>query len=109
MTLDTERLKCVVLTGWNISPRKLSEKLRQRGIRPSCYDGGVEKFYYEDRPEYRKGGAGDGGEKELTAWLRAEAGVLVTSERQFRGCEADTVIFVTRIWGAYYSSNNTSS
>ena len=38
---------------------------------------------------------------ELNAWLKAEAGVLVTSERQFRGCEADTVIYVTRDWGGY--------
>ena len=103
-TVDTERLKCVVLNDRGISPRKLSEELRQRGITLSCYDGGVEMFYYGARPEYREGGAGDGGEAELAAWLRAEAGVLVTSEQQFRGCEADTVIFVTRYWGAYSNS-----
>ena len=107
MTLDTERLKCVVLTDLSISPRKLSEELIQRGITPRCYDGGVEMFDYGDGPKYREGGAGDGGEAELSAWLGAEAGVLVTSECQFRGCEADTVIFVTRYWGGY-SSNNTS-
>ena len=28
----------------------------------------------------------------------AEGGVLVTSEQQFRGAEADSVIFVTRYW-----------
>ena len=50
-------------------------------------------------PEYQKG-AGDGGEAELTAWLKAEGGVLVTSEVQFRGAEADYVIFVTRFWGS---------
>ena len=100
-TVDTERLKCVVLTDERISPRKLSVELRQRGVTPSCYDGGVEMFY---GAEYREGGAGDGGGKELAAWLGAEAGVLVTSEQQFRGCEADTVIFVTRYWGAYSSS-----
>ena len=61
----------------------------------------MERFY---GAEYREGGAGDGGEAELSAWLRAEAGVLVTSEQQFRGFEADTVIFVTRYWGAYRSS-----
>ena len=94
-TVDTERLKCVVLTDVRISPRKMSVEIRQRGIRPSCYDGGVEMFGYYDRPDYREGGAGDGGEAELSAWLRAEAGVLVTHELQFRGCEADTVIFVT--------------
>ena len=45
-TVDTERLKCVVLTDWQISPRELSEELRQNGItRVSCYDGGVERFY----------------------------------------------------------------
>ena len=97
-TVDTEGLKCVVLTDRWISPRKLSVKLRQRGITPSCYDGGVEMFY---GPEYREGGAGDGGEAELSAWLGAEAGVLVTHEHQFRGCEADTVTFVTTGWGGY--------
>ena len=61
-------------------------------------------FYYGGRPEDREGGAGDGGEAELSAWLGAEAGGLVTSEQQFRGCEADTVIFVTKYWGAGYSS-----
>ena len=61
-------------------------------------------FHCYDRPKYREGGAGDGGEAELSAWLGAEAGVLVTSERQFRGCEADTMIFVTSCWGAYRSS-----
>ena len=105
-TVDTERIKCVVLTAWDISPRQLSEELIQRGITPSCYDGGVEMFDYGDRPEYREAGAGDGGEKELSAWLGAEAGVLVTSELQFRGCEADTVIVVTRGWGGYINTRS---
>ena len=29
---------------------------------------------------------------ELTEWLRAEGGVLLTSEIQFRGCESSNVI-----------------
>ena len=108
MTVDTERLKCVVLTDRRISPRQLREELIQRGIRPSCYDKGVEMFDCYGMPEYREGGAGDGGEAELTAWLRAEAGVLVTSEHQFRGCEADTVIFVTTDWAGYSSRSRRS-
>ena len=108
MTVDTERLKCVVLTDSAISPRQLSVELRQRGITPSCYGGGVEMFDGFGRPEYREDGFGDGGEAELAAWLGAEAGVLVTSELQFRGCEADTVIFVTRDWGVYTTSRSTS-
>jgi len=104
-TVNTERIKCVVLTDTGISPRKLSVELRQSGItRVSCFDGGVERFYYGGRPVYREGGAGDGGEAELTEWLRAEAGVLVTHGDQFRGCESDTVIFVTRDWGGCYGS-----
>ena len=105
-TVDTERLKCVVLTEPHISPRQLSVELIQSGFtQVSCYDGGVERFnYYDGRPEYREGGAGDGGEVELTEWLRAEAGVFVTSEHQFRGCEADTVIFVTRDWAGHSRS-----
>ena len=57
-----------------------------------CYDGGVERFDDDGRPEYREGSAGDGGKAELTEWLRSKAGVLVTSEPHFRGCEADTMI-----------------
>ena len=54
-----------------------------------------------DTPEYREAGADCGGEAELTEWLEAEHGVLVTHEQQFRGCEADAVICVTQEWGDY--------
>ena len=94
-TVDTERIKCAVLTDGRICPRKLSEELIQRGITPSCYEGGVD--------------AGDGGEVELSAWLKAEAGVLVTSELQFRGCEADTVIYVKTDWGESSESESSRS
>ena len=105
-TLDTEKLKCVVLTDPDISSRQLSIELR-RNTPVSCYDGNVETFdEYLGTPIYREESTatGDGGEGELTAWLRAEAGVLVTSEVQFRGAEADSVIFVTRSWGDYGSN-----
>merc|ERR1719350_2669833 len=101
-SVDTEHIKCVVLTDDEISPRHLSVDLIQNGItRVSYYDGGVERFDWSGKPKYIEGEAGDGGEAELTEWLRAEAGVLVTSKLQFRGCEADTVIFVTRAWSGY--------
>ena len=101
-TVDTERLKCVVLTGWGITARMLYSKMNTP---VSLYDGGVEMFDYGDYPEYhQEDRASNGGEEELTAWLRAEAGVLVTSEVQFRGAEADSVIFVTRSWGDYGSN-----
>ena len=103
-TLDTERLKCVVLADWDISPRQLTEQLRRHNTPVMCYDGGVEMFGYGGIPKYKEGDAGDGGEAELAAWLRAEGGVLVTSEVQFRGAEADSVIFVTRSWGDYGSN-----
>ena len=100
-TVDTERLKCVVLTDRGISARMLCSKINTP---VSLYDGGVEMFKYGDIPKYREDRASDGGEEELTAWLRAEAGVLVTSEVQFRGAECDSVIFVTRGWTGYSSS-----
>ena len=56
-----------------------------------------------DIPKYREDKVSDGGEAELTAWLRAEGGVLVTHEIQFRGAECDSVIFVTRFLGDYSS------
>ena len=62
-------------------------------------------FDYGGTPEYREDRASDGGEEELTAWLRAEAGVLVTHEVQFRGAECDSVIYVTEDWGGNISSS----
>ena len=50
-------------------------------------------------PEYRENRAGDGGEAELIAWLRAKGGVQVTSAEQFRGAEGDSVIKVATSWG----------
>ena len=100
-TVDTKHLKCVVLTGWGISSRMLYSKMNTL---VNLYDGGVEMFDYDDIPEYREDKASDGGEEELTAWLRAEAGVLVTSEVQFRGAECDSVIFVTRDWVGDFTS-----
>ena len=73
-TVDTEQIKCVVLTGDGISARMLYSKINTP---VSFYDGGVEMFNSGDIPEYRVDRASDGGEEELTAWLRAEAGVLV--------------------------------
>ena len=70
-----------------------------------CYDAGIKMFYDDGIPIYREGGAGEGGEAELIAWLRAEGGVLVTDAEQFRGAEADYVIFITRSWGVGYTSN----
>ena len=49
--------------------------------------------YSGGTPEDR---ADDGGEAELYQWLDARHGILV-HEQQFRGCEADAVIFVTSI------------
>ena len=93
-------IKVAVLCDWGISARQISYRLSSD--KPvSCYDGGVEKFYGDDTPEYRKGGAGDAGEEDLCQWLEADHGVLVTSEIQFRGCEADAVICVTRDWAGY--------
>ncbi len=102
-TVDTERLKCVVLTGWGISAQILCSKMNTPA---SFYDGGVEMFYNDDSPKYREDRASDGGEEELTAWLRAEAGVLVTHEMQFRGAECDSVIFVTKYWAGYSTSTS---
>ena len=109
-TVDTDHLKCVVLTDYEISPRQLSVELIRSGItRVSCYDGGVERWWHGGRPKYRKGGSDDGEEAELTEWLRAEAGVLVTHELLFRGCEADTVIIVATHWGEFNRSSGRRS
>ena len=59
-------------------------------------------MYREDRGE-------DGGLAELTQWLRADSGILVTHERQYRGCEADAVILMTEVWASGYSGANMRS
>ena len=97
-TVDTEHIKCAVLTDVGISAWELCDQLQRLKIPASCYDAGVKRFDFSVIPEYQKGGASNRGEAELTAWLRAEAGVLVTNEQQFRGAEADSIIFVTRGW-----------
>ena len=103
-TVDTERLKCVVLTDDNISPRLLCSEMRRmlNNTPVRCFDAGVEMFNGNGTPIYQEG-AGDGGEVELTAWLSAEGGVLVTSEWQYRGAECDSVIFITEEWTNYAS------
>ena len=89
--------KVVVLCDREISARQLSDLLRREHMPIACYHGGVERFY-GDTPHYRKDGANDGGEAELSKWLEAPRGILVTHEPQFRGCEADAVICVSKDW-----------
>ena len=164
-TLDTEHLKCVVLTDQDVSARRLSDHLKKGRMPVRCYDAGVEMFNSYGNPEYRDSSDGDqppappsapplppsllrradssagdnmptlptpplsppppppplpspppslppissGGKAELTVWLRNECGVLVTSEMQFRGAEADSVIVVTRDWGNYNITRSSRS
>ena len=104
-TLDTQHLKCAVLTGGGISAKWIGDRLRKDNIPVSCYHAGAEMFdQFEGTPIYRGVRDDDGGVAELTSWLKAESGILVTSEVQFRGAEADYVIFVTqRYWGGTVS------
>ena len=105
-TVDTEQLKCVVLTGQNLSARWISDQLRSENMPVSCYHAGIERFHTWANPEFQEDRdyEDDGGEAELNEWLMSESGVLVTNEVHFRGAEADFVIFVTREWGGAYSS-----
>ena len=106
-TLPTSGIKVAVLCDREISARQLSSVLRSNNSQVTCYDGGVERFIYgEGTPEYREDRADDRGEAELSEWLEARHGILVTHEPQFRGCEADAVIFVTRHWDGYNGSGS---
>ena len=98
-TLDTDKITVAVLCDWEISVRQLSDQLRTREERwaVSTYDGGVEWFYFSGAPVYREESSEDGGRAELTEWLRAESGILVTHAHQYRGCEVDAVILVSRL------------
>ena len=112
-TLPTDKMRVAVLCDKYISVRQLSDQLRTReeSRAVSTYDGGVEEFDYDGAPEYREDSGEDGGEAELTEWLRAESGILVTHAHQYRGCEADAVILVSRYWGdggGYYDYGNNS-
>ena len=108
-TLPTD-IKITVLCDRYTSARRLTELLRMEIITPvACYDGGVEKFNYFDGPEYREDRGEDGGLDELTQWLQSDSGILVTHEPQYRGCEADTVIMVSRSWAGGYTGNNRRS
>ena len=106
-TVDIEQIKCVVLTGLGISARMLSTEIG-RNTPVSLFDGGVETFDYHDTPKYAEVRASDLGEAELTEWLEAEAGVLVTHEMQFRGAECDSVIYITGDWGGHSSISRRS-
>ena len=113
-TLPTGEMTVAVLCDKYISVRQLSGQLRTREERwaVSTYDGGVEWFYYDGAPEYREESGEDGGEGELTEWLRAESRILVTHAHQYRGCEADAVILVSQDWGydgGYYNYDNSRS
>ena len=104
-TLPTGTKVAVLCDTW-ISARKMSEQLREEDMPVTCYHGGVERFYGYTPVYFPEVGTDDGGEAELTEWLEAEHGILVTHFQQFRGCEADAVICVERDWGYYNDSRS---
>ena len=36
-------------------------------------------------------------------WINS-GGVLLTHDNMFRGCEAETIVFLTKVWGSYAGS-----
>ena len=107
-TLPTD-IKVAVLCDREISVKRLTGLLRREITTVACYDGGVEEFKYGGAHEYREERGEDGGLAELTQWLRDDSGILVTHERQYRGCEADAVILMTEVWASGYSGANRRS
>ena len=63
----------------------------------TLYDGGVEKF--DDCNPSRPYSADLGRQREdLVKWIN-NGGVLLTHNNMFGGCEAETIVFLTKFWG----------
>ena len=97
--LENNRSKqTVILCNRNISPRQVKMKLKPLLTGDvTLYDAGVEKFDYYNTPLHY--GADIAGQREqVKTWIN-NGGVLLTHDSMFRGCEAETIVFLTQFWG----------
>ena len=53
-TMDTEHIKCVVLTDWGISAKQLTAMMKRLNSSVSCYEAGIEIFDNLGNPKYKK-------------------------------------------------------
>ena len=96
-------IKVAVLCDLGISARQLFDQLGMEKTSVKCYDGGVDMFDGDRNPIYYREVIEDvdfGEKADIFEWLNAKHGMLVTHDLQFRGCEADGVIVVTKCWSS---------
>ena len=94
--LESNRSKqTVILCDRNISPRQVKPLLTGD---VTLYDAGVEQFDFYNIPNHYDADI-DGQREELVRCLNS-GGVLLTHDSMFRGCEAETVVFLTKWWSA---------
>ena len=101
--INTATSSVAILCDTEISATKLAAELQLPGL--LTYTAGVERFSDYNSTKYSSEG-GDQDTSSVGAWLE-RGGVLLTHSMQFRGCEADVVILVDRLWG--YTSDGRRS
>ena len=85
----------VILCDLNISPRQVKPLLTGD---VTLYDAGVEEFDgYSYTPRYYSTDLVRQRE-DLVKWIN-NGGVLLTHDSMFGGCEAETIVFLTKYWG----------
>ena len=84
----------VILCDWNISPRQVKPLLTGE---VTLYDAGVEEFDYSSKPHHYSPDLPRQRE-DLVNWI-SNGGVLLTHDLMYRGCEADTIVFISDKWG----------
>ena len=94
--INTATSSVAILCDNEISATKLSAALQLPEF--YTYTAGLEFDRYNSA-EYSSEG-GDQDTSSVEAWLE-RGGVLLTHSMQFRGCEADVVILVSRYWAGY--------
>ena len=85
----------VILCDREISPRQVKPLLTGD---VTLYDAGVEQFDSFNRPRHYSADTARQ-RQELITWI-SYGGVLLTHDSMFRGCEAETIVFLTHRWGA---------
>ena len=85
----------VILCDQGISPRQVKPLLTGD---VTLYDAGVEKFDSHNTPHHYSADIARQRE-ELITWIHS-GGVLLTHDSMFRGCEAETIVFLTQYWGS---------
>ena len=88
--------KIAILCDYAVSPKQVKTLLTGDIV---LYDAGVEKFAFDyKRHHYDTDIARQ--EEDLLKWI-SNGGILLTHEKMFRGCEAETVVYISHFWANY--------